>query len=376
MRLNPETSGGRFCDSSSAIVLPSGQAAMARAESVWRAAWRACGLFEWLTFSYLGSLNLLLVFFGQNVPRAATYFALHICIGAAVLVLIYAARHRERGILYFLRHWYPPALFLFFFEELHYLSHLVFPGWFDRWLIQFDYALLGTHPTVWMEGFSSPVFNEAMQFAYMTYYFYTLVLGWALLRGGEQRAFWRVMVSTAAAYYLGYIVAILFPVEGPFHTLAALQRTELTGGLITSVMDVVERFGRVHGAAFPSAHVSGSFVALLGAWRYRRRLFWIFLPFFSAMLVATVHGRYHYVADIMGGLLVGAIGYRLVGSPLLARYLTAGSIARVSNDRSAAAASSSVTSSRMGVSVMYPRANAQTSVPSSSSFIGCHFDQK
>jgi membrane-associated phospholipid phosphatase len=67
----------------------------------------------------------------------------------------------------------------------------------------------------------------------------------------------------------------------------------------------------VHGAAFPSLHVAGSFVALLGAREYARRLFWIFLPFFAAMCVSTVYGRYHYVADIFGGLLIGAMGFWL-----------------------------------------------------------------
>jgi membrane-associated phospholipid phosphatase len=93
---------------------------------------------------------------------------------------------------------------------------------------------------------------------------------------------------------------------------------ELTGGFFTQLINLIERFGRVHGAAFPSAHVSGSLVALLGAWRYRRWLFWMFLPFFLSMLVSTVYGRYHYVADVLGGLVTGAIGFWL-GHALMER---------------------------------------------------------
>jgi hypothetical protein len=52
---------------------------------------------------------------------------------------------------------------------------------------------------------------------------------------------------------------------------------QLTGGFFTQLINFIERFGRVHSAALPSAHVSGSLVALLGAWHYRRWLFWIFL---------------------------------------------------------------------------------------------------
>jgi membrane-associated phospholipid phosphatase len=86
---------------------------------------------------------------------------------------------------------------------------------------------------------------------------------------------------------------------------------ELNGGFFTKLMGVIEGFGRVHGAAFPSLHVSGSFVAVLGAWRYRRWLFWVFLPFFICMMVSTVYGRYHYIADVLAGLVTGALGYWL-----------------------------------------------------------------
>jgi hypothetical protein len=44
----------------------------------------------------------------------------------------------------------------------------------------------------------------------------------------------------------------------------------LNGGFSTALIEAIERYGRVHGAAFPSAHVAGSMVAILCAWRYRR----------------------------------------------------------------------------------------------------------
>jgi membrane-associated phospholipid phosphatase len=214
------------------------------------------------------------------------------------------------------RHWYPHAFFLFCFEELHDLAHLIFPGWFDAWLIAFDHWLAGVHPTVWLEQFARPAWNDFMQAAYMTYFFYLVILAGILYARAERQAYWTVMTCSIAAYAMGYVVAILFPIESPYHSLAALQRGPLSGGAATAVIGFVERFGRVHGAAFPSAHVSGSFVALLGAWRYRRWLFWIFLPFFLCMLVSTVYGRYHYIADGLAGLAVGAVGFWL-GSRLM-----------------------------------------------------------
>ncbi len=290
----------------------------------WQEVVVALGAFEWVALGYLGVSGLLIVFFYRNLSGAATYLAAHASVAALLVALSWAGSpSRARGgrfgaVLRFARHWYPQAFFLFCFEELNYLAHLIFPEWFDRGLIAFDYWLLGVHPTVWLEQFASPALNDFMQMSYLTYFFYLPILAGILYHRGERRAFWAVMTSTLLAYSIGYVIAILFPIESPYHALAALQRVELTGGFFTLLINFIERFGRVHGAAFPSAHVSGSLVALLGAWRCRRWLFWIFLPFFLLMLVATVYGRYHYVADVLGGLVTGAIGFWL-GHALMER---------------------------------------------------------
>jgi len=269
----------------------------------------ACTLLEWLFLAYLGFLNFLIIILPRRIEHAPRFFFLHLGVAAAILALVWARERWNVASLRFARHWYPLALFVFFFEEFRYLVHLIFPGWFDAWLVQFDYSLFGAHPTVWLERFVAPASSELMSLAYLTYYFYTVVLAGILYGRGELRAFWRVMTATAAAYVMSYVIAILFPVEGPFHTLAALQRATVAGGGFTRLVKLVQSVGSVHGAAFPSLHVAGAFVALLGAWQYRRWLFWVFLPFFCPMLVSAVYLRYHYAADVFGGLLVGAIGF-------------------------------------------------------------------
>ncbi len=269
----------------------------------------ACGAFEWLALGYLGISGVLLVVFDRNLATAPLHIGLRVAIAAAILAICHAAQSRPGRVVRFVRQWYPQAMFLFCFEELHHIVHLLYPGWFDRYLIAFDHGLTGVNPTVWLQQFARPVLNDFMQMAYLTYFFYLIVLGALLYRRGEERAFWTVMTSSIAAYSIGYVIALVFPIESPYHALRALHTVELRGGFFTSLVGVIERFGRVHGAAFPSAHVCGSFVAVLGAWRYRRWLFWVYLPLFFCMLVATVYGRYHYVADVLAGLATGVIGF-------------------------------------------------------------------
>jgi membrane-associated phospholipid phosphatase len=200
-------------------------------------------------------------------------------------------------------------LYIGLFEELQGLVHLVFPGWFDSSLLRFDFWLCGAQPAVWMSQFARPALNDFMQFSYMTYFGYLVLLPALLYARRETRAFWTVMTATALAHYTVYTVAVLFPIESPHFSLVHAPLALLSGGFSTALIEVIERYGRVHGAAFPSAHVAGSMVAILCAWRYRRWLFWATLPFFVSMMVATVYGRYHYVADVLAGMLVGAAGY-------------------------------------------------------------------
>jgi membrane-associated phospholipid phosphatase len=165
------------------------------------------------------------------------------------------------------------------------------------------------HPSVWLAQFANPALNDFMQFSYMTYFLYLVILPALLYANHEEARFWTVMTSTALAHYSVYVIAVLLPIESPYYSLAALNTRQLTGGTCTALIGLVEHFGRVHGAAFPSAHVAGSMVAILASWRYRRWLFWICAPLFASMCVATVYGRYHYVADVLAGWIVGAVGF-------------------------------------------------------------------
>jgi membrane-associated phospholipid phosphatase len=280
---------------------------------------RACGAFEWVTFAYLGWLLGIFAIFHRNLAHPKFAIALHFCAAVMIVALVRAASRRDNACLQFARHWYPLPLYLWLFEELGGFVHAIFPGWFDRVLIEFDYNFAGVHPSVWLARYSNPALNDFMQFAYLTYFLYLVILPAILYAQRERLAFWAVMTSTAIAHYSVYMIALLLPVESPYHSLAGLQTEELAGGAVTALMNFIERFGRVHGAAFPSAHVAGSMVAILASWRYSRQLFWICLPFFLCMCVATVYARYHYIADVLGGVVTGSVGF-LAGSSLMWRH--------------------------------------------------------
>jgi membrane-associated phospholipid phosphatase len=292
----------------------------ARIAQEFAATWAACGAFEWIALGYLALSSVLISLFAENLAHPGRLIAVQTLAAAMILGLCRAgarsSKHaRQTGKMlsskfwHFWRHWYPHLFFLFCFEELGKLVHLANPGWEDAKLIAFDHWLTGVNPSLWLERFAHPALNEFMQFAYFTYFIYLLILGGILYYRRDCKGYWAVMTYSAVGYVFGYVISIFFPVQSPWFTLAGQWHGELTGGPFTALINVIEKLGRVHGAAFPSQHVAGAIAALWGAWRHRRWLFWTFLPFVACMCVSTVYVRNHYVADVLGGMVTGTLGY-------------------------------------------------------------------
>jgi membrane-associated phospholipid phosphatase len=69
----------------------------------------------------------------------------------------------------------------------------------------------------------------------------------------------------------------------------------------------------IHTSVFPSAHVAGAFAAAFGAMRALPERRWVsrlLLVIASLIAIATVYGRYHYLADSMAGLLIALVAFR------------------------------------------------------------------
>jgi len=210
------------------------------------AAWAACGAFEWVALGYLAALSALIAVLAENHAHPVKLFGAQALVAAIILVFcrLEARAGTDRNVCptkaqrfwHFWRHWYPHLFFLFCFEELGKLVLLVTPGWQDAELIAADYWLTGVHPTVWLEQFATPVRNDFMQFAYLTYFIYLLVLGGVLYYRRDWRGYWSVMTYSAAGYAIGYAIAIFFPIESPWFSMVGMWHGDLQGGPFTVLL--------------------------------------------------------------------------------------------------------------------------------------------
>lgn len=313
--------------------LPAAEREPSRVSRTWKGtmadAWAACGAFEWLALGYLVATSLLIVLFAGNLAHPLRLLGANAFVAGIILLLCFVqARSAEREAVHgpsfscdwwhFWRHWYPHLFFLFCFEELAYLMTLFTAHWQDAKLIAFDYWLTGVHPSVWLEQFATPVRNDAMQLVYFTYFAYLAIVGFVLYIRKDWYGYWSVMTYSMAGYMIGYFIAMFFPIESPWFSMAGWWKEPLHGGPFTAMMSFIEHYGRVRGAAFPSAHVTGATAALWGAWRFRRWVFWALLPLYVGMCLSTIWGRYHYCADVLGGIITGTLGY-LIGGWIMKR---------------------------------------------------------
>jgi membrane-associated phospholipid phosphatase len=271
---------------------------------------RRLNLTDWLFASYLASTGLLIVSRHQQIDSWRLLVLAHV-FGIAAIALLANLAARSK-IINFLHHWYPLVLPIATFEEVALLSRHILPGWRDDFFLHLEGKLFSVPPTVWFGQHASWWLTEILQIGYFSYYVLLIIVGGTLYARDDKRPFRSVMAASTLSYLLCYVVFIALPTEGPAHTLAAMHTQHLSGGPFHALVNFIQRHGGVHGNAFPSSHVAAAVVALLYAWRYAPKLGRVLTPFVVLLSVGAVYDRYHYVSDVVGGIVVGIAATGLI----------------------------------------------------------------
>jgi len=193
---------------------------------------------------------------------------------------------------------------------------------FDDILIRTDVALLGGHPTLWMEKLINPLLTTLLQLAYISYYFMPLSLGATLIAKHRDQELDEAMFGIVLCFYLSYLGYLLVPAIGPRFTLAHLQTMDLQAGPITqSIQGILNSLEHNKTDAFPSGHTAVALMTLYYSWKHcERTLFRILLPLVSLLIFSTVYLRYHYVIDVIAGVLLAVLTISL--APRACRFLS------------------------------------------------------
>ncbi len=259
-----------------------------------------------LTFGFLTFLFIITTAFLKQISHAYIILCIYFFLIGVLFLLIFLTRNHDGRILWILYDIvYPVMSVLLIFDSLGGLIRYINPRTYDHVLIRLDYLIFREYPTVALEKITYPLITEIFQLAYTSYYFLPIILGVTLKFKGTKAEFNRALFLIMLCFFLSYIGYILVPAIGPRYTMSHLQSIELPGILlrdsINSILNALEGIKR---DAFPSGHTAITLVVLYLAYRFRKKLFWIFLPMVLALIVSTIYLRYHYVVDVLGGILL------------------------------------------------------------------------
>jgi membrane-associated phospholipid phosphatase len=258
------------------------------------------------TLIYMIVLSLLILVFSANQKNWLFYVIFNLGVCASIVLIVNATNHNSNPWIRFFRHFYPLPFFILLYQETRNLVHIIFPGWFDPFLNHLELKTFSVYPTVWMQKFVFfPLLNEYLMFTYFFYYFLLLVLGLEMFFENKIEELDNLTFTSAVAYYISFLGFILFPVEGPKYALIDLHNLNLEGAFFTPLAQGLIKVAGIHGGAMPSSHVAVALVVLVYAKRHQRFLYYILFPLIMSLFVSTVYGRFHYVSDVLAGLLVG-----------------------------------------------------------------------
>jgi membrane-associated phospholipid phosphatase len=260
-----------------------------------------------LNFFSLTMMTVITVIFSRKIEQSLQLILLYsgLFLVQALLLLL-----RDKGrFMHWTYHLIFPTISIFaIFDSLEYVVHAVNPQDMDPLLIRLDFLLFGGHPTVMLEGIMHPLLTDALQIAYSSYYLLPFAIGIVLLTQKRDQEFDHALFMIMLCFYLSYAGYLLFPAIGPRFTITHLQTTELKGLILTApIQELLNRLEGIKRDAFPSGHTAIALTVLFLAFKFEKKLFWLFLPLVSALIFSTVYLRYHYVVDVLAGIILTAL---------------------------------------------------------------------
>jgi membrane-associated phospholipid phosphatase len=266
---------------------------------------------------FLALLTLTNIAFSAQIPHWWPLVILNLAMAGFVLYLISSARERDTPVRLFLRDWYPVGVTLIVFKELYLMVHPINPYDFDVVFIAIDRWMFGTDPTRWLEHWTNPLLTEVMQFSYSMFYFLFLIAAIEYYQKNRVEEFRYGMFVVLYGFYLSYVFYFIFPAVGPRFTLHNFgsTNTDLPGVFLTNALrDFLNSAESIpHNAAnpidfaqrdvFPSGHVQLTLVLMCLAYRSRLKSRHFILAVGVLLVVSTVYLRYHYVVDVVAGVL-------------------------------------------------------------------------
>lgn len=270
---------------------------------------------EWVLVGFFAYIAALIAFF----PDRPNLRYQPLVVLAIVTLLFFVLARLEQGRLAvpirITRDWLPWPLTLVAFREMElFLPQKYNLRYETAWIRWDEIVLREWHLRAAIESLGV-LLPSYLEFCYLLVYgiaAYSLgVIVAANLgntRVGEKaiNRFWTVYLTGTL---LAYALFPYFPSQPPRYVFPDMEPPTIVTWLRTVNLWLLQG-ATIHSGVFPSAHVSSAFSAAWGLFLVfpRNRWYgWSMLIYAVSVSIATVYGRYHYLADVVAGIGVSLV---------------------------------------------------------------------
>ncbi|MCC6865101.1 MAG: phosphatase PAP2 family protein [Ignavibacteria bacterium] len=273
-------------------------------------------------------LSGIFLFYNFRIEFWYAYALINFFIIWAIAAIVYKFETRvvkegessipNSSLIKIVRYWYGAAAILYIFKQVYIIGYTLKPADWDLVYIKLDFVIFGLNPTQWIYKYNNPFLTEFLQIVYVYYYPMIVVFGLELYLRHRYTEFKYTIFVLFLSFFTSYLLYLIFPANGPrfhLHDFYSISN-ELPGILLTEPIRAFLNFGEsiprgvqnpqdyVQRDAMPSLHTITAFLIMYLSWKFKSKSFYFYLPYFFCMVLATVYLRYHYVVDIIGGLIL------------------------------------------------------------------------
>ncbi len=197
------------------------------------------------------------------------------------------------------------------------LLPIVSPHSFDRELYHLDLTLFGVEPALALDDLVNTWTSEWFAFFYFCYFFIIAIHIFGILFFSRRaRVLGEFSFGFIFCFCLGHTLYMLVPGFGPYRALAPLFENPFPDAQWVDMVMGVVASGGAQKDIFPSLHTAAPTFVALFSYRQRHlvpfRYTWPVVFFFALNIMgATLFLRWHYVVDVVAGLLLAAAACEL-----------------------------------------------------------------
>jgi membrane-associated phospholipid phosphatase len=273
--------------------------------------------FDVVVIAFYIILSVIQIIYRDRIETWLIWTFVNMFIIVIGFILAYMESKYDNEFWNAVHYWYIIPVVLITFKELYFMIKPIRIFDHDQMFIAIDRFLFGADPTHLLWQISNPLLTEILQIVYGMFYLLPILLGLFLLRKNRYVAMDFAVFILVYGFYLSYLGYFIWPGIGPRFTLHNFNtiNQDLPGLFLTNFLRDLVNSGEsippgtlnpadvVQRDIFPSGHTMITLIVMYLSVRLKSRSKYFFVPIGTLLILSTVYLWYHYVIDLIGGLL-------------------------------------------------------------------------